>query len=197
MHSSPKLIARFVCRVAIIVAVLFPAQLSYSWWFWTPGDTVDDVGYHPNQPLPFNHKLHAGDTPEGRGIKCQYCHSSARRSSVAGIPSGNTCNACHKVVALDKEPIKYLTEKYKGGNVELAEPIEWTKVHDLPDFVRFPHKRHVLPKTQGGAELDCSECHGDVKNMTTAVQQAPLQMGWCIGCHVKRGAPTNCTVCHH
>lgn len=152
------------------------------WWFWTPGDTVDNVGYHPDQPIPFSHKLHAGD----KKIPCQYCHSGARRSIVAGIPSGNTCMGCHKIIATDKKPIKYMKAKFDRN-----EPIEWTKVHDLPDFVRFTHKRHVA------AGISCQECHGQVQEMKTAHQGAVLQMGWCIECHQRKDAPTNCIACHY
>lgn len=159
----------------VVVGLLVTALASTGcrgWWFWTPGDTVDNVGYHPSQPIAFSHKNHAGD----RKIPCQYCHSSARRSASAGIPSSNTCMGCHKFAATEHEGIKYLTEKYKKN-----EPIEWTKVHDLPDFVRFTHARHV----QSG--LACQECHGKVEEMDTASQGAPLQMGWCVSCHQQKG----------
>lgn len=152
------------------------------WSFWTPGDTVDNVGYHPEQPLPFSHKNHAGD----RKIPCEYCHSSARRSASAGIPSMNTCMGCHKVAGINLEPIKLLTEHYNNND-----PIEWVKVHDLPDFVRFTHKPHIA------AEVDCQECHGEVEKMETAYQHAPLQMGWCISCHQEKGASVQCQACHY
>lgn len=176
------------CRLRLVgrFSFLFCLVLSLSgcrgWWFWTPGDTVDNVGYHPAQPINnFSHKLHAGD----RKIPCEYCHSSARRSAVAGIPSSNTCMGCHRFVATDKESIKLITEKF-----EKNEPVEWVKVHDLPDFVRFTHKRHVA------AGLTCQECHGKVEEMTTASQGAPLQMGWCVSCHEEKNAPLQCQTCH-
>ena len=104
------------------------------WWMWTPGDTVDDStqlalvsGYHPDQPLPFNHQLHAGK----REIPCEYCHYAARRSPSAGIPSLNSCMGCHQFVKTDAPAIKFLTKHYKE-----EKPIEWVKVHDLPDHVR-------------------------------------------------------------
>lgn len=143
---------------------------------------MDNVGYHPEQPIAFNHQIHA----DKRKIPCEYCHSSARRSIVAGIPSVNTCMGCHKFVATDKEPIKMLAAK-----AEKNEAMEWTKVHDLPDFVRFTHKRHVA------AGLACQECHGKVEEMGTASQQAPLQMGWCVSCHEQKGASLQCYTCHY
>ena len=159
------------------------------WWMWTPGDTVDDsmqnslvAGYVPDQPLPFSHKLHAGD----RQIACAYCHSGARRSASAVVPGLDTCMGCHQVVATDKEPIKKITEKWNK-----KEPIKWVRVHDLPDHVRFSHKPHVL------ASMSCESCHGDVKNMEKLGQWAPLQMGWCVSCHKERQAPINCQTCHY
>lgn len=150
--------------------------------WWTPGDTVDNAGYHPDQPINFSHKLHAGE----KKIPCQYCHSAARRSIVAGIPPVNTCIGCHKLVVPDREQIKLIQAKYTDN-----EPIVWTKVHDLPDFVRFSHKRHVL------SDVACETCHGKVAEMDTVEQFAPLQMGWCVDCHISKGAPTACYTCHY
>lgn len=98
----------------------------------------------------------------------------------------NTCMGCHKIVATDKPNIKILTEKFKKN-----EPIEWVKVHDLPDYVRFTHKRHVA------AGLQCQECHGPVETMDVLEQVAPLQMGWCLSCHKAKNAPTACQACHY
>lgn len=163
-----------------------------AWWFWTPGDTVDNVGYKPEQPIPFSHKIHAGD----RKIPCEYCHSSARRSFSSGIPSVNTCIGCHKIVAGKTEAGKGYVKKVLE-HYEKNQPIEWVKVHDLPDFVRFPHKRHILPKENGGAELPCQQCHGPVETMETVEQVAPLQMGWCVGCHKEKKATLDCAACHY
>jgi hypothetical protein len=178
-------------RLRFFLFILFIGLSSpaYSWWMWTPGDTVDTStqsaigdGYHPDQPINFSHKIHAGD----RKMPCQYCHSSARRSPVAGIPPLNTCMGCHKVVATDKDSIKFLTEKFNK-----KEPIEWVKVNDLPDHVRFSHKPHVL----GG--VTCQTCHGPVETTGTAEQWAPLQMGWCIGCHLEKKVSVDCNTCHY
>ncbi len=153
---------------------------------WTPGDSVDDVGYAPEQPIPFSHKLHAGQ----KQIPCEYCHSSARRSTSAGVPSLSTCMGCHRVVKPQSPLIQKITEHF-----EKNEPMEWVKVHDLPDFVRFSHMPHVK-----GAGLACQECHGPVETMDKVSMEAPLQMGWCISCHIKHqvhaehqssGSPTN------
>ncbi len=185
-------------RFILLFALLFLSNNVFArgWWVWSPGKDVDDVGYSPDQPIPFSHKLHAGD----RKIPCEYCHSSARRSITAGIPPSNTCMGCHRFVQVDAEPIKYLTEKF-----EKNEPIKWTKVHDLPDFVRFSHKVHVL------AKIECQKCHGPVEKMEKVAQVAPLLMGWCVECHDQKKtqtladgktvthpqAPVTCVTCHY
>lgn len=152
------------------------------WTNWyTPGDTVDNVGYHPEQPIDFPHDKHVA-----RGVPCQYCHSSARRSQTAGIPPLNTCMGCHQYVRTEADPIKFITAKWKAG-----EAVEWVKVHDLPDFVRFSHRPHV----QKG--LACAECHGEVEKMTTVAQAKSLQMGWCVECHMANKAPIKCVTCHY
>jgi hypothetical protein len=158
------------------------SQEASAWWFWTPGDTVDDVGYKPEQPIPFSHKLHAGD----KKIPCQYCHSSARRSTVSGVPPTNTCMGCHKVVATEKPNIKKIHEYFNDNK-----PIPWIKVHDLPDFVRFSHKIHL------NSGLECQQCHGKVEEMDVVEQVAPLQMGWCVSCHREKNAKLDCIACHY
>lgn len=135
-----------------------------------------DVGTEVReQPIAYSHKLHAGTLQ----IECEYCHFNARRSIHAGVPSTETCMNCHKMVPTEgrseqaQADIAYLKEMYAKG-----EPIPWVKIHDLPDFVHFSHKRHV----QGGVE--CQECHGEVQNdMTVAYRVSELTMGWCLNCH--------------
>lgn len=149
---------------------------------WTPGDTVDNIGYQPQQPIPFSHKLHAGD----KQIPCQYCHFGARRSHAAVIPGLNTCMGCHRFVRPDSELIQYITKLYENN-----EPIEWVKVHDIPDHAHFIHSQHIK------AEIACEKCHGQVQQMEEVKQVAPLQMGWCIDCHRENNAQFNCSACHY
>ncbi len=178
-----------------------------NWWTYTPGDSVDNStqsifvkGYHPDQPIPFNHRRHVTE----RGMQCEYCHSAARRSTSAGIPPLNTCVGCHKIVSPELPAIKKLMEAYNNNT-----PIQWTKVHDLPDYVRFSHKVHVLAKDLSGKPLlECQSCHGQVQGMLTVEQYAPLQMGWCVECHNRvkipaqngkaavTNAPVSCNTCH-
>ena len=181
---------------------------SYNWWAWTPFDTVDDsglslltTGYRPDQPINFDHSLHAGDNK----IDCEYCHNSARRSPSAGIPPLNTCMGCHKFVSPNSPDIKIIKNKFENN-----EPIEWTRVHDLPDFVRFSHEVHVNAHDEkGNALFSCESCHGNVKGMTVVEQIAPLQMGWCVECHnqirtpaqpgkpAQTNASVSCNTCHY
>lgn len=135
----------------------------------------------PLQPIAFSHKIHAGDYK----IACEYCHSYARRSSVAGVPSVQLCIGCHKITALDKPEVRKLK-----GYWERKEPIPWTKIHDLPDFVIFTHKRHLLKG------IACQTCHGPVETMDQMRQVASLEMGWCVSCHKEQRASLDCLDCH-
>jgi hypothetical protein len=141
-------------------------------------------GTSPEQPIDFSHKVHAGDFE----IPCMYCHTEARRSIVAGVPSVEKCVGCHEVVATDRPQIRRVLDEYWANR----EPIPWIKVHDLPDFVHFTHKRHVL------AGIDCQTCHGPVETMDRITRVAPMQMGWCLDCHkdheVEHGL--DCWTCH-
>lgn len=192
----------------VMTTSVFLSSQLFGWWMYTPGDAVDNPmgmlfvqGYEPDQPIPFSHKLHAGD----RKIDCQYCHSAARRSITAGIPPMNTCMGCHTQVKTDSPHIQKLTELYKKN-----EPMKWVKVHDLPDYVRFSHQVHVNAKGPDGKNmLECQTCHGEVQKMEKVGQWAPLQMGWCIGCHTEtkipakdghpavQNAPVSCNTCHY
>lgn len=130
-------------------------------------------GYYPEQPIPFSHKLHAGQYK----MECLYCHSSAEKSSHASVPAVSVCMNCHSVVKTDSPHIQKIREAY-----EKNQPIEWVRIHELPDHAKFPHKRHVA------AGLQCQTCHGPIEQMERVYQYAPLNMGWCMQCH--RGETT-------
>ena len=152
-----------------------------------------DQGYQPVQPIHYSHKIHAGDNQ----IDCNFCHSSARKSQVAGIPSLNVCMSCHKnisEVAEETATPEYSKEFYDGEIAKLyqavgwnpeqqeytgkTEPVKWIRIHNLPDFVYFNHSQHVTV-----AGIACQTCHGQVQEMEEMSQFAPLTMGWCISCH--------------
>ena len=142
-------------------------------------------GYQPVQPIAFSHELHAGQNQ----IDCNYCHSSARHSAHSGIPSANVCMNCHMYIAEGPEygtteiqkiydAVGWDSEKraYIEGYEE--KPIEWVRIHNLPDLAYFNHSQHVVA---GG--LDCQTCHGPIETMKEVYQYSPLTMGWCINCH--------------
>lgn len=132
----------------------------------------DNQGYEPDQPIAFSHKVHAGDNQ----IACLYCHFGAEKSQHAGIPPAQVCMNCHSNIHKDAPEI----EKIKTALAE-GKPIEWTKVHHLPDFVYFNHAQHV-----GTGAVKCQECHGPIENMMRMRQDAPLTMQWCLDCHRSR-----------
>ena len=143
------------------------------------------TNYAPAQPIEFSHKVHAGMN----GIDCNYCHSSARKSKHSGIPSANVCMNCHT----------YISEGTNTGTAEIQKiydavgfdpasrtyiegyeqkPIEWIRIHNLPDHAYFNHSQHVVA---GG--LECQDCHGPVEEMDVLYQYSELTMGWCVECH--------------
>jgi len=152
-------------------------------------DTLMGIGvttnYQPEQPIAFSHKIHAGDN----GIDCNYCHSSARNSKTAGIPSANVCMNCHANITSGTNTGKIEIQKIYdaiGYNPEIREyiedyeqkPIQWVRIHNLPDLAYFNHSQHV---SVGG--LECQECHGPVEEMDVVYQHSELTMGWCVDCH--------------
>ena len=126
-------------------------------------------GYAPEQPIPFSHKLHAGQYE----IDCQYCHTGVEIAKSANIPSVNICMNCHNQVKTDSEYIQRLYTAQETG-----EPIEWVRVHNLPDLAYFNHSQHVKV-----GQIECQTCHGEIQEMEIVQQYAPLTMGWCIDCH--------------
>ena len=125
--------------------------------------------YQPTQPIAFSHKVHAGQYD----IDCNYCHTGVNISKSANIPSVNICMNCHNAINTDKPEIQKILTAYEENR-----PIEWVRVHNLPDLAYFNHKQHVAV---GG--LDCATCHGPIEEMDVVYQYSELTMGWCINCH--------------
>ena len=132
--------------------------------------------YSPDQPIKFSHAVHAGQN----ATDCNYCHSSAQFSKVAGIPSENVCMNCHLVVRNGKRSGSFEIAKLINA-YESKLPVEWIKVYNLPDHVFFSHAQHVKA---GG--ITCQECHGAVEKTDVISLNTPLTMGWCINCHRSR-----------
>lgn len=125
--------------------------------------------YQPTQPIAFSHKIHAGQFE----IDCNYCHTGVRNSKSANIPSVNICMNCHNSINTEKPEIQKILTAY-----EEKKPIEWIRVHNLPDLSYFNHSQHV---EVGG--IECETCHGPIKEMDVVYQYAELTMGWCVNCH--------------
>nr|WP_294950188.1 c-type cytochrome [uncultured Mucilaginibacter sp.] len=151
-----------------------------SWSWVTMWNTNVHTGYQPVQPIKYSHKLHAG----AMKIECQYCHTGAFKSKNASIPSLNVCMNCHKAVKTESPEIHKIydalgydpaTAKY---DTTKAHPIEWVRVHNLPDLAYFNHSQHTVV----GA-IKCQTCHGQIQEMQEVYQYSPLTMKWCIQCH--------------
>ena len=127
-----------------------------------------DVGYAPEQPVPYSHAVHVGQL----GLDCRYCHSTVEKAAHAAIPPTQTCMNCHSNVRANSEKLIPVRSSYATGM-----PIEWIRVHDLPDYVYFNHSAHV---TRG---VSCVSCHGRVDQMEQVYQVEPLSMRWCLDCH--------------
>lgn len=136
------------------------------WYYFSPWFT--QVGYTPRQPVPYSHRLHAGQL----GLDCRYCHVNVERSATAMVPPTETCMNCHQVVKTDSAALEPIRESWKTGKA-----MEWTRIHKLPDYVFFDHSVHVT------AGVGCVECHGRIDQMEVVGQQKPLSMGWCLDCH--------------
>lgn len=147
---------------------LFVVFVVYFWF--SPKHT--DVGYQPYQPIAYSHKLHAG----ALGMDCRYCHRLVEEGPHATVPDADTCYGCHKQVKKDSIALRPLHEAYGTGKGD-GTPIEWVKVHLLPQYAYFNHAVHLR------AGVGCASCHGRVDEMEIVRQVEPLSMGWCLECH--------------
>jgi hypothetical protein len=132
------------------------------------GSFITDVRVAKEQPVPFSHKHHVGDD----GIDCRYCHTSVETSSFAGLPPTETCIGCHSQIWTDADVLQPVKESWRTG-----QSLQWTRVHDLPDYVYFNHSIHV------NKGIGCSTCHGRVDQMPLEYKVNTLYMQWCIECH--------------
>ncbi|HEY0511969.1 MAG TPA: cytochrome c3 family protein [Thermoanaerobaculia bacterium] len=164
-HRSTNTIA----KVSIFGAVFF-----LGFFGWAAYTLMGDSGYVTgqyvvkHQPVPFSHEHHV----RGLGIDCRYCHTSVERSAFAGLPPTETCMNCHRQIWTNAELLEPIRASYRD-NV----PVQWTRVHDLPDYVYFNHSVHIAKG------IGCASCHGKVNQMPLMFQNASLQMQWCLDCH--------------
>lgn len=143
--------------------------------------------FAPEQPIAFPHPVHV----QTLGMNCLYCHYSANKSPDPGMPAVGTCMGCHTIIGpqrpkTDSLPPRTSTEIQKLQKYWAdRKPIEWVRIHKLPEYVRFPHVRHV------SAGVACQSCHGQVQSMTRVYQAASLNMGWCLNCHTNGYRPSD------
>ncbi|MFQ6612637.1 MAG: cytochrome c3 family protein [Fidelibacterota bacterium] len=154
----------FYLLIAVLISTV--GGVGLFWYYGSPRYT--DVGYEPEQPVPYSHKLHAGDL----GMDCRYCHTTVETSAYAGVPPTNTCMNCHKLVLPASEKLAPVRESFNSGI-----PLRWVRVHKIPDYTYFDHSIHI------NAGVGCSSCHGNVREMEVIRQVEPLSMGWCLDCH--------------
>jgi hypothetical protein len=158
-----------IAAVAVIFGGISVVSI-VGYWF-SPNHT--DVGYAPEQPIAYSHKLHAGLM----GMDCRYCHNAVENGPHANIPATETCMNCHAPkggngVRYDSPEIQKLIAAYQAD-----EPVRWEKVHLLPDYAYFHHGVHI------NAGVGCKSCHGRIDQMEVVRQAEPLSMGWCLECH--------------
>ena len=179
---------QFLMVVSAIVLLLGSAFFVYGFLM----QVGVDQDYAPIQPIHYSHRIHAGNNK----IDCKYCHSAARVSKNAGIPSLNVCMNCHKNIAEVSDTTSTVdghTKAFYDGEIKKlytavgwdgtkytgkTQPVKWVRIHNLPDFAYFNHSQHVTV-----AGIECQKCHGPVQTYEVQKQFAPLTMGWCIDCH--------------
>ena len=153
----------------ILAALSLVAGVSVVGFFWYYGSPkYTDVGYRPTQPVPYSHKTHAGDL----GIDCRYCHVAVESQAVASVPPTQTCMNCHTLILPESDSLKLIRQSWLTG-----QPMQWVRVHNLPDFVYFDHSIHV------DRGVGCITCHGNIAQMIEVEQKQPLSMSWCLDCH--------------
>ncbi len=201
--------------VAVLAGTVLVVTFVISAWFGRPIVFGYDDG--PAQPIAFPHTVHAGVGPllnadgsprldeegqpqrvnvmSGLGLDCTFCHRMAATEAAATIPSVGLCMSCHVTVGDGNDEIEKLRQAADTGT-----PIDWTRVHRVPDHVHFVHEAHIRFFTERDgvpASQVCSTCHGEVAAMTTVRQDRSLKMSDCVDCHRDNGAPTDCTTCHY
>ncbi|MFT3869486.1 MAG: cytochrome c3 family protein [Nibricoccus sp.] len=162
----PKSANRLPLQIIIFVIVLAGVVTAATTYYATPKYTR--VGYAPVQPVPYSHALHV----DKLGLDCRYCHSNVEKSGVANLPTAQTCMNCHGTVKADSPLLAPVRAAFQSG-----EPLQWVRVHQLPDYVYFNHSVHV---SRG---VSCVSCHGKINEMETVYHAKSLSMGFCLDCH--------------
>jgi hypothetical protein len=160
--------ANNVAKITIIMAVVLAGVAGYVYTVVARSSYITNQYYERQQPVQFSHKHHVGDD----GIDCRYCHTAVETSASAGIPPTQTCMNCHTEIWSDSPYLEPVRASYRENT-----PIQWERVHDLPEYAYFNHSIHIAKG------VGCSTCHGQVDNMAAVYQENSLQMEWCLSCH--------------
>ena len=160
--------ANNIARISMIVAVVLAGVAFYAYTQIARSSYLTGKFVEVQQPVQFSHKHHVGDD----GIDCRYCHSTVETTATAGMPPTQTCMNCHSQIWSDSPYLEPVRASYRENK-----PIEWQRVHDLPEYVYFNHSIHVAKG------VGCSTCHGPIDEMPAVYQQNTLQMEWCLSCH--------------
>jgi hypothetical protein len=162
----PRSLNRLPLYLALAGVLVPSTAVAFVWYYFSPRFT--DVGYQPEQPVPYSHKLHVGELR----LDCRYCHPSVEKSSVANVPPTQACMNCHQLVMRDSEKLKPIRDSAASG-----QPMRWVRVHKLPEYAYFNHRAHI------SAGVGCVSCHGRIDEMEVVHQEQPLSMSWCLDCH--------------
>jgi hypothetical protein len=155
-------------KVTIFGGLFILAAIGFAWDRIYRSPYVTEADVVREQPVPFSHEHHVS----GLGIDCRYCHTTVETSSFAGMPPTETCMGCHSQIWKDSLMLELVRASLRTG-----EPLKWTRVHDLPDFVYFDHSIHIAKG------IGCESCHGRVDKMPLMRRAHTLQMSWCLECH--------------
>ncbi len=219
MRPSANIIPLALVGLIVTAIIGFIVVVLVISWFSNP---PFGLGNAPPQPIAFPHTVHAGP-PEagGAGIQCEFCHRNVTKGAAATVPAVENCLFCHKQINAETQvgttsanltEVQRVVDRFNDNN-----PINWERVHRLPDHVRFVHEAHIRFLTQGESRTvilpmgdgqpmqlplpvgqACSVCHGDVASMIEVQPQAgqSLKMGTCVDCHRETNVATDCTICH-
>jgi hypothetical protein len=166
MQIFPKSLNALPAVAAVALATLGGGVTFVFWYYFTPKHL--QVGYQPTQPVPYSHRLHAGEM----GMDCRYCHTNVEKSAVAMVPPTQTCMSCHSLVKTESAKLAKIRDSWAKD-----QPVEWVKIHKVPEHAYFPHQAHV------NAGVGCVSCHGRIDQMEVVKQVEPLSMAWCLDCH--------------
>ena len=160
--------ANIVARASIVITVTVLGVAALLGFTLYRSPLVTEVGIAKAQPIPFSHQRHVG----ANGLDCRYCHTSVEHSAFAGIPPTETCMTCHSQILTEAPLLQPVHESWNDDT-----PIEWARLHDLPDFTYFDHSIHVAKG------IGCTTCHGPVDEMRLSWKAETFHMSWCLECH--------------